>query len=305
MLATIQFLVPSTVDGLYSRPAAWDSIRSRVMDPFSKIRACHEAGRVVPGLAYRDPEVYEAEVAQIFRSCWISVACGQNVPNSGDAEPVEDFIRPLAERLAHWTESALRPLCSDEYEIQANWKFAVENFFDIYHLPVLHPQSPAGFSGALSTEDVEGSDDIIGIAMTQGYGEGSGQEEWPLPRFPDLGEDEQLRLEIFSIFSNTLLLVEPDCSQVIVWRPQSAGVTSETFANYVVSDASQAEELAGERAELRQQSLEINDQDAALFAGLQQTRMMDIGGDTQPAEAWDTAPQRFQHIWGRRLLASR
>jgi choline monooxygenase len=283
------------------------------MDPFSEIRARYEAGRVVPGLAYRDPDVYKAEVAQIFRAGWISVTCGQNVPNSGDlfpiriagqslfvardvedqvrvfynlcrhrgarlvdepcnarggrivcpyhawtygvdgqlksaphlyrgakkgapnppemaaqmdrlglfpvrsavwrdivfvdlsgdAKPFEDFIRPLANRLANWTESELRPLCSDEYEIQANWKLAAENFVDIYHLPVLHPQIAGGFSGALSSEDVEVSDDIIGIVMTQGYGEGSRQEEWLLPRFPGLREDQRLRLEIFSIFPNT------------------------------------------------------------------------------------------------------
>ena len=112
-------------------------------------------------------------------------------------------------------------------------------------------------------------------------------------------------MEIFSIFPNTLLLVEPDCSQVIVLRPQSAGVTSETFANYVVSDASQAESLADERAELRRSSLEVNDQDAGLLAGMQLTRSMDIGGDTQPTEAWDTTPQRFQRIWARKVLAGR
>ena len=381
------------------------------MDPFSEIRACYEAGRVMPGLAYRDPDVYEAEVAQIFRTGWISVACGQNVPNSGDlfpvriagqslfvardeenrvrvfynlcrhrgaglvdepchveggriacpyhgwtfgvdgrfksaphlhrdekrgppnptemdrlglmpvrsavwrdivfvnlsgdAKPFEDFIRPLADRLTHWTESELRPLCSDEYEIQSNWKFAVENFLDIYHLPVLHSQAGLSFDDALSTEDVEVSDDIIGFVMPQGYGADSGLAELLLPRFPGLGEDEQQRLELFSIFPNTLLIVEPENSQVIVLRPQSAGVTSETFANYVVSDASQAESLADERAELRRESLEINDQDARLLAGLQQSRSMDVGGDTQPAEAWDITPQRFQRIWARKLLADR
>ena len=385
------------------------------MDPFSEIRACHEAGRVLPGLAYRDPDVYEAEVARIFRTGWISIACGQNVPNSGDLFPVriagqslfvargeggqvrvfynlcrhrgarlvdepchlpsgriacpyhgwtfgidgklktaphlhrgakkdqpsagevaeemdrlglfpvrsavwrdivfvnlsgdaetfEDFIRPLAERLAPWTESELRPLCSDEYEIQANWKLAAENFVDIYHLPVLHSQVGGGFSGALATEDVQVSDDIIGIVMTEGYGAGVDQTEWLLPRFPDLREGEQERLEIFSIFPNTLLLVEPDCAQVIVLRPQSAGVTSESFANYIVSDASQAESLAAERAELRQQSMEVNDQDARLLEGMQLTRTMDIGGDTQPIDAWDATPQRFQHIWARKLLAGR
>ena len=381
------------------------------MDPFSEIRACYEAGRVVPGPSYSDPDVFAAEVAQIFRTSWISVTCAQNVPSSGDLFPIRiaglslfvarddegqvrvyynlcrhrgarlvdgpcrahggrivcpyhawafgidgqlksaphlyrdgnrdrldsgdtsrlgliparsavwrdiifvdisgdampfgDFIRPLADRLIHWTESELRPLCSDEYEIQANWKLAAENFIDTYHLPVLHSQVGGGFSGALASEDVEVSDDIIGIVMTEGYGEGSGQTEWLLPHFPDLGEDEALRLEIFSIFPNTLLLVEPDCSQVIVLRPQSAEVTTETFANYVVGDASQAESLAEERAELRREALDANDQDAGLLAGLQLSRSMDVGGDTQPTESWDTTPQRFQRIWARKLLAGR
>ena len=72
-----------------------------------------------------------------------------------------------------------------------------------------------------------------------------------------------------------------------------------------MSDASQAESLADERAELRRSSLEVNDQDASLLAGLQQTRSMDVGGDTQPTEAWDVTPQRFQRIWARRLLVGR
>ena len=381
------------------------------MDQFSEIRASYEAGRALPGLAYRDQDVYEAEVAEMFRTGWTSITCGQNVPNSGDlfpvriagqslfvareeegrvrvfynlcrhrgarlvdepcqarggriscpyhawvygidgqfksaphlhrdekrgpltqkemdsrglisirsavwrdivfvnlsgdAKPFEDFIRPLAERITHWPESELRPLCTDEYEIQANWKLAAENFLDVYHLPVVHAQLGVDFNPALSTEHVEVSDDIVGFVMHQAYGDDSGQEEWMLPRFPDLGADRQKRLEGFSIFPNTLLIVEPDCAQVIVLRPQSAEATSETFANYVVSDASQAESMATERAELRRDSIKVNDQDAILLAGLQQTRSMDVGGDTQPSEAWDATPQSFQRIWARKLLAGR
>ena len=385
------------------------------MDPLSEIRACYDAGRVLPGLAYRDPVVYEAEVAQIFRTGWISVACGQNVPNSGDlfpiriagfslfvardegdrvrvfynlcrhrgarlveqachsqagrivcpyhawayaldgqlksvlrlrggaknvppvprvaepemdrlglirvrsavwrdivfvnlsgdAQPFDEFIKPLADRIANWTESELRPLCSDEYEIQANWKLAAENFVDTYHLPVVHSQLSEGFGGTLSIEDIEISDEIIGVAMPDGYGKDSGQADWLMPRFPGLRDDQQIRLEIFSIFPNTLLIIEPDGSQVIVLRPQNASATSETFANYTVSDASQAEALADERAELRSLSLEVNDQDAALLAGLQQSRSMDVGGDTHPIDQWDATPQRFQRIWARNILAGR
>jgi choline monooxygenase len=381
------------------------------MDPFSQIRACYKAGRVVPGRAYIDTDVYQAEMAEIFRTSWISITCGQNVPGpgdlfpvriagqsllvarndegevrvyynlcrhrgarlidepcqaregrivcpyhgwsfgtdgqlkaaphlyrdenrnrldpsdrvrlglipvrstvwrdivfvnlAGDAEPFEDFIRPLADRLEHWTETELRPLATHEYDIQANWKLAAENFVDVYHLPVLHSQIPGGFSGALAAEDIEVSDDIVGLAMVQGYGEGSGQEEWGLPHFSGLSEEEQLRLEIFSIFPNTLLLVEPGSSQVIVLRPQSAGVTHETFADYIVSDASMVDSLADERAEVVQSSLEVNDQDAKLLASLQVTRSMDVAGETQPSDVWDVTILRFQRIWARKLLANR
>ena len=163
---------------------------------------------------------------------------------SSDAQPFEDFIRPLDERLANWTAAELRPVSADEYEIQANWKLAAENFIDNYHLPIVHSQIGSGFEWILGTEDIELSDDIVGLALPDGYGEGSGQAESRLPRFSGLGADQALRIEVFSVFPNTLILVEPDCQQVIVLRPQSPGVTHETFANYLVSDASQTDDLA-------------------------------------------------------------
>ena len=45
------------------------------MDSFSEIKACYEAGRVMPGLAYRSPDVYEAEVERIFRMQQELVEC--------------------------------------------------------------------------------------------------------------------------------------------------------------------------------------------------------------------------------------
>ena len=106
------------------------------------------------------------------------------------------------------------------------------------------------------------------------------------------------------MFPNTLILVEPDFQQVIVLRPQAPGVTHETFANYVVSDASQAPDLAKVRDEWHRSSIEINDQDAALLAHLQSSRSMDVGCETQLTEAWDRTNQRFQRLWARKLLAA-
>jgi phenylpropionate dioxygenase-like ring-hydroxylating dioxygenase large terminal subunit len=382
------------------------------MDPFAEIKACYEAGRVLPGLAFRNPDVYEAEVEGIFKTSWISITCGQNVPQngdlfpiriagqslfvvrdeegqvkvfynvcrhrgarlvgeacqakggkivcpyhawafgtdgqlksapyldrgtkkgplapvdmdqlglfpvrsvvwrdivfvnlSGDAEPFEDFIRPLADRISNWAESELRPLSTDEYEIQADWKLAAENFLDVYHLPVVHTKAIDSFGGALATVDIEISEDIIGIVMTEGaLGADAPESDWLLPKFPDLREDQKDTLEIIAIFPNTMLIVEPDCQQTIVLRPQSAGVMTQTLATYVVSDASQVEARAEERKELRREAMEVNDEDAVLLAALQQTRSMEIAGETVPSEAWDTTPQRFQQLWVRKLLAGR
>ena len=378
-------------------------------DPFDEILRSLEDDRVLPGLAYRDPDVFEAEVAEIFRVGWISVACGQNVPGpgdlfpvriaglsllvvrdesggvrvhynlcrhrgarlvdepcharggrvvcpyhawsytldgklasaphydrsganrqpdpderasrslislrsavwrdvvfvdvSGEAQPFEDFIQPLEQRISRWTAAELRPLSSDEYVIEANWKLAAENFLDAYHLPVVHPQLGGGFSGALLAEDVEVSDHILGVVMPEGYGEGSGQAESPMPRFPGLGAEDQLRIEVFSVFPNTLLLVEPEFQQVIVLRPQGPGITEETFANYVVSDASQVDELKDYRGETHQIAKEVNDQDAVLLAGLQQARSMEVGRETQLCQAWDRTQRRFQRLWARKLVA--
>ncbi len=378
------------------------------MHPFDEIRHHYDDGRPLPGVAYRDAEIFAAEAATLLRNGWISVACGQNVAERGDLFPVriagqsllvvrdgdggirvffnlcrhrgapladvqcsaragrivcpyhawsygldgglvaaphcrrqgdsdlppaedledlslfsvrtavwrdivfvnlsgdapsfEDFIRPLDERLAHWTAGELRPLSSDEYEIQANWKLAAENFIDVYHLPVVHPQLGGGFKGILDTEDVVVSDDIVGLVLPTFYAEGSGQAESPLPRFSGLGADEELRIEVFSVFPNTLILVEPDNQQVIVLRPQAPGLTHETFANYLVSDASQTQDLAKARDEIYRSAIEINDQDAKLLARVQSTRSMDLGGSTQLTQAWDQTIGHFQRMWAVKLL---
>ncbi len=52
-----------------------------------EIRSYLAGDRVLPGVAYRDPSVFETEISEIFRTGWISVACGQNVPEAGDLFP--------------------------------------------------------------------------------------------------------------------------------------------------------------------------------------------------------------------------
>ena len=88
-----------------------------------------------------------------------------------------------------------------------------------------------------------------------------------------------------------------------VLRPQAPGLTHQTFANYLVSDASRAPELADARAELYRSAVEINEQDLKLLAGLQQSRSMDVSEFLRPTAAWDESNLRFQRLWAREFLA--
>jgi phenylpropionate dioxygenase-like ring-hydroxylating dioxygenase large terminal subunit len=223
---------------------------------------------------------------------------------SGVAKPFESLIAPLDERLARWNADELRPVSTVEYSVAANWKLAAENFLDAYHLPVLHSQIGGGFKGALQIEDVEISDRIAGFVMPIGYdGVEPNDSDRNLPPFSGLG-DEKLRIEVFVIFPNTLILVEPESSQVITLRPQGAGVTHESFANYVATDASQTDEMAELRAEWHRSSNKVNEQDVVLLEGLQRSRAMDAGDETRLSKDWDQTVSRFQRIWSEALVGA-
>ena len=220
---------------------------------------------------------------------------------SGVAKPFESLIAPLDERLARWNADELRALSSVEYSVAVNWKLAAENFLDAYHLPVLHSQIGLGFEGAMQIEDLEISDRITGFVMPIGYGIEPKESDRSLPRFSGVGDESQ-SIEVFVIFPNTLILVEPDNSQVITLRPQGAGLTHESFANYVATDAAQTDEMAELRDGYHESSNEVNEQDVKLLESLQKSRAMDVGGDTRISKEWDQTVLRFQRIWSEALL---
>jgi choline monooxygenase len=222
---------------------------------------------------------------------------------SGVANSFESLIAPLDERLARWNADELRALSTVEYSIATNWKLAAENFLDAYHLPVLHSQIGGGFKGALEIEAVDLSDRITGFVMPIGYGQEPKDPDFHLPRFSGLGDEKQ-RIEVFVIFPNTLILVEPDNAQVITLRPQGAGVTHESFANYVATDAAQTDQMAELRNLYHQSGNEVNKQDVKLLESLQKSRAMDAGDETRLAKEWDQTVSRFQRIWSEALTGT-
>jgi len=58
---------------------------------------------------------------------------------SGDASPFDEVIAPLDERWRDYDFSDIAEAETAIYDVGCNWKLAIENFIDIYHIPYVHP----------------------------------------------------------------------------------------------------------------------------------------------------------------------
>jgi choline monooxygenase len=219
----------------------------------------------------------------------------------GDVPRFDDWIEPIDRYLAEWRFDELSPLDYREFSIRANWKLAAENFLDAWHLPVVHPQIGGGFEGALLIEDLNLAPHVIGLRMPIGYGSDSRMEARAFAGFTSLSERNRCSVEVFCIFPNTLILVEPDWQQVITLRPGGPAELNETFADYLALGGDLPEPSILERT--FGESARVNEQDKTLLEGQQRSRTMPAGDRTVLSRHWDTAPRAFQRLWLGSLLS--
>lgn len=106
----------------------------------------------------------------------------------GRAPPFAEFITPLAGRWADFAGRQLVPGGSDcrfTLEVRCNWKLAVENYCESYHLPWVHP-------GLNSYSRLEDHYDILGATFagqgTRAYRPLLADDGRRLPGFTDLPE---------------------------------------------------------------------------------------------------------------------
>lgn len=91
---------------------------------------------VCPGLDKSRLGLLEAELA-----VWNGLVF---VHPERDAEPFEDWLADLPERLPPYDAESLIDFGCQSYHIRSNWKIFIENFLDNYHLGYVHPETLAG-----------------------------------------------------------------------------------------------------------------------------------------------------------------
>jgi choline monooxygenase len=215
---------------------------------------------------------------------------------SGAAPPFADFIAPLAERWADFAGRQLYPGgadCSFTLEVACNWKLAVENFCESYHLPWVHP-------GLNSYSRLEDHYAILGKSFagqgTLAYRPLLAADGGRLPRFSDLPAAWDEGAEYVALYPNLLLGVHKDHIFALRLEPIGVGHTREHLALWFA--APEALEASHDALRQRLATLwrEVFEEDIAVVEGMQRGRLADPfdGGVFSPV--MDEATAAF-HGW--------
>ena len=153
---------------------------------------------------------------------------------SGTAPAFEDFLAPLAARLAPYDVGALRHAGVLKFELNCNWKFACENYIENYHVFAAHPRllnfvpmaarNPGGWQELCFYNDYRFAEPEEGRGLN-------------LPHYPDLPEDRR-NLGFWSLLFPTLgFEVYPDQFAVFRVIPEGPHKTREEIHIYLMEEA--------------------------------------------------------------------
>jgi choline monooxygenase len=211
---------------------------------------------------------------------------------SADAQPFEEFIKPLADRWSGFDLSQLKFAECTEFKVASNWKFAAENLLDLYHLPWVHAQL-GGPEAVFHSEPTHLSPDIFGYIMPT-FDAARAETGPTMPLFSPLPKQFEYALDLIWIFPNTGLLLTPSWAQIMLIDSDSPASSRQLLNAYVVGDDLLQPEMEEARSGFVGYLNEVNLQDLSILARLQETRQ---GGDATDAgrfaPEWDDLAIRF------------
>lgn len=166
---------------------------------------------------------------------------------SGQAEPFDDFIAPLMQHWSKWVSAdslqELQPAVSHgklELIVKSNWKLAIENFLEAYHLPWVHPQLNS-YSPLSEHYDIERGKNFAGQGSSN-YTSPAGTiktiSTWPedqkqFAEYPVLYPNSLLGLQADHFYTMTILpLTETESLERVQLLFPAGIATSDKYASY-------------------------------------------------------------------------
>ncbi len=227
---------------------------------------------------------------------------------SGDALPFDEYVQPL---VAPWQKflgntgyDRLRSAINGkgmEIEVGSNWKLAVENYCESYHLPWIHP----GLNTYSRLEDhyhIMYGDDFGGqgsLAYRPNDRVGS-----PLPRFPEWPADRLEQAEYVAFYPNVLIGIQADHTFTMIVEPVAAERSNEHLRLYYVGDEAIGDAHAANRNANLESWRVVFNEDIDAVEGMQRGRRSPgyRGGVFSPV--MDNPTHHFHQWVARKLVAA-
>jgi phenylpropionate dioxygenase-like ring-hydroxylating dioxygenase large terminal subunit len=211
---------------------------------------------------------------------------------SGDAPAFEEAMSDITERWAEFEQPVYHggPESAFTLTVQSNWKLAVENYCESYHLPWIHP----GLNSYSRLEDhyhIEKAGEYSGQG-TVVYRQLKGADDEVFPDFAGLSDKWNEAAEYISAYPNVLLGVHRDHAFAIVLVPEALDKTVEhVHLYYPTPDTSEVM-----RAKNATQWKTVFEEDIFVVEGMQRGRHASgyDGGRFSPAM---DGPTHIFHDW--------
>ena len=202
----------------------------------------------------------------------------------------EEYIKPLEDRWSSfWTKKDQEMIChAKDYghfslEAKCNWKFAIENYCESYHLPFVHP----GLNEYSKIDDhyhIQGLPNRFAGQGTLVYNPRFENNE-KFPRFPGWRKEKEEHAEYVALFPNVMLGIHKDHYYAYWLEPVEHNFTKEHMEIYYVGEEAA---LDDSYKSLRKQNFEqwhsIQTEDLNIIEGMQEGRNSPVynGGNFSP-----------------------
>lgn len=214
---------------------------------------------------------------------------------SDDAEPLEDWLRPMLERTPGYDFSAIRWAGKLEFEVAANWKLVYENYMEGYHVFAIHPRllkfAPMNIRWSGEWDRHVFYNDYVFPEADEGRGA-------DLPHYPGLAGADAKRGLWFLCFPHFAAEVYPDQFTVLVSYPLAPDRTREELHVFLIGDAATSDEHAEARAATLRMWDDLNREDLGMLELLQQGRLSPAYDGGRLSPHWEGPT----HDFGRRVV---
>ena len=222
---------------------------------------------------------------------------------NGNAAPFEDYAAGILSRWAEFEKPSYFGGEDSQFDltVKSNWKLAVENYCESYHLPWVHP-------GLNAYSKLEDHYHIIEKGHFSGQGtrvyNPSLSKSQAFANYQGISEKWDTQAEYISLFPNVLLGVHRDHRFAIVLIPNSIEETTERVSIYYADEAMCGTKFASLRAKNTAQWKEIFEEDIFVVEGMQAGRHGKFfdGGKFSPV--MDEPTWIFHHWMASQLLQS-